>query len=43
MNETSRDYLIYCLDDRGIKFKLDGKNNILIQERDNEIALASCS
>ncbi|WP_039043714.1 hypothetical protein [Sporosarcina sp. ZBG7A] len=43
MSETSRDYLINCLDDRGIEFKLDAQKNILIQERDNNMAVASCS
>ncbi|WOV83622.1 hypothetical protein PGH26_12125 [Sporosarcina jeotgali] len=43
MSETSRDYLINCLDDRGIEFKLDAQMNILIQERDHDMAVASCS
>lgn len=43
MSETSRDYLMNCLDDRGIEFKLDAQKNILIQERDHNMAVASCS
>ncbi|REB05244.1 hypothetical protein DVB69_15940 [Sporosarcina sp. BI001-red] len=43
MSETSKDYLINCLDDRGIEFKLDAQKNILIQKRDNDMAVASCS
>ncbi|MBD7908563.1 hypothetical protein [Sporosarcina gallistercoris] len=43
MSEISRDYLLNCLDDRGIEFKLDSQKNILIQKRDNDMAVASCS
>lgn len=43
LSEVSTDYLLNCLDDRGIEFKLDSQKNILIQKRDNDIAVASCS
>ncbi|GEM_PF-6404985 len=43
MNDVSRDYLINCLDDRGIEFKLDNGKNVLIQQRDLDMAAASCS
>ncbi|WJY27593.1 MULTISPECIES: hypothetical protein [Sporosarcina] len=43
VNDISRDYLINCLDDRGIEFKLDTEKNILIQQRDTGMAAASCS
>ncbi|MGG0643501.1 hypothetical protein ABE021_06125 [Sporosarcina gallistercoris] len=43
MSEMSRDYLLNCLDDRGIEFKLDSQRNILIQKRDHDMAVASCS
>ncbi|GKV69693.1 hypothetical protein NCCP2716_21910 [Sporosarcina sp. NCCP-2716] len=43
LNDISRDYLINCLDDRGIEFKLDNEKNILIQQRDLDMAAASCS
>lgn len=43
MSDSSKDYLINCLDDRGIEFKLDAQKNILIQERDTDRAVASCS
>lgn len=43
MDDVSRDYLMNCLDDRGIEFKLDSEKNVLIQKRDNEMAVASCS
>ena len=43
MSDASRDYLFNCLDDRGLEVKIDGQKNILIQERETKIAIASCS
>ena len=43
MSEASRDYLINCLNDREIEVKVDREKNILIQERDMKVAVASCS
>lgn len=43
MSDASRDYLFNCLDDRGLEVKVDRQKNILIQERETKIAVASCS
>ncbi len=43
MNDELREYLFKCLNTEGIEYRVDKDKNVLIQEKDSDLAVVRCS